>query len=86
MDGLEIIKVGESVEDVYGYTAVDSDLFLPRGMYKVDKGVDIIFDSGCTHVVAPHGADFVGHNMPVTKVINVLGTSVNIIGEETIVW
>ena len=32
LDELENIKVGENVEDMNGYTAVDSDLFLPRGI------------------------------------------------------
>ena len=31
------------------YTALEDYLFLQRGIYNSDKGVPIIFDSGCTH-------------------------------------
>ena len=57
LDGLEIIKTGKNMEDINGYTAVDTDLFLPKGLYKGEQGVEIIFDSGCTHAVTPREAD-----------------------------
>ena len=83
---MEIIKVGESVDEICGYTAVDSELFLPRGVYQSDKGVPIIFDYGYTHAVTPHAENFVRPVKPVIKVMNGLGAKVNITGEGTIVW
>ena len=38
------------LNDICTYIALDDDLFLPRGVYKIEKGVPIIPDSGCTHV------------------------------------
>ena len=43
--------------EIFAYTALDDDLFLPRGIYNSDKGVPIIFDSGCTHAVTPFKED-----------------------------
>ena len=40
--------------EISGFTAIDDDLFIPKGVYKDKTGVDIIFDSGCTHAVTPY--------------------------------
>ena len=79
-------SINDGFTDMNGYTAVDTDLFLPKGLYKGEKGVEIIFDSGCTHAVTPHEADFVGRIKPVTKVMNGLGANANITGEGTVIW
>ena len=90
MDGLEVFQVGEITNKIGNkigcYTAVDDDLFLPKGIYKADEGVPIIFDSGCTHAVTPYEEDFVGTIKPISKVMNGLGAQAKIIGEGTVLW
>ena len=60
LDGLEVIKVGEdasshpTIDIPGGYTALEDDLFVPNGYYTNKRdGIPVIFDSGCTHAVAP---------------------------------
>ena len=90
MDGLEVFQVGDMSNKmaykIGGYTAVDDDFFLPKGIYKADEGVPIIFDSGCTYAVTPHEEDFVETIKPVSKVMNGLGAQAKIIGEGTVLW
>ena len=83
LDGIEIVKVGEKKESSkdYGYTALENDLFLPKGVYNSEKGVPIIFDSGCTHAVTPYASDFIGKLTPVRKTMNGLGATTQITGE-----
>ena len=36
------------------FTALDDDLFAPRGYYVKKKyGIPVIFDSGCSHILTP---------------------------------
>ena len=46
----------------------------------------IIFDSECTHAVTPFEDDFVGKVKPVRKLMNGLGATAEVAGEETIIW
>ncbi len=86
-DELTAVDTDDGFPDLNnGFPAVDTDLFLPKGLYKGEKGVDIIFDSGCTHAVTPHETDFVGRVTPVAKVMNGLGAKANITGEGTVIW
>ena len=88
MNGIQILKVGKegTKTKISGYTAIDDDLFLPKGVYKNEKGVDIIFDSGCTHAVTPYTQDFVGPITPTSKSMNGLGATAKITGEGTVLW
>jgi hypothetical protein len=100
LDGLDVIKVkDERKEEEYlpvlntggaleftAYTALEEDLFLPRGIYSSDKGVPIIFDSGCTHAVTPYTEDFIGDIKPVKKLMNGLGATAEVVGEGTVLW
>ena len=83
------MKVGEKKESskvYYGYTVLEQDLFLPKGVYNSEKGVPIIFDSGCTNAVTPYASDFMGKLTPVSKPMNGLGATTQITGEGYVVW
>ena len=71
---------------LHALTALDDDLFGPRGYYGKEDGIPIIFDSGCTHALTPFEADFIGTITPVNKVMHGLGAAVNIVGEGIIGW
>ena len=77
LNGIEIVKIGEKKgsSEICGYTALENDLFLPKGVYNSEKGVLIIFDSGCTHAVTPYANDFIGKLTPVNKTMNGLGAT-----------
>ena len=81
-----IYSDGIITPDTCAYTSLENDLFLPRGIYNIDKGVSIIFDSGCTHAVTPFENYFVGKVKPVGKLMNGLGVTADIVGEETVLW
>ena len=74
------VRTKKNSIDICVNTVIDDDLFIPKGLYKSDKEVDIIFDSGCTHAVTPHAEDFVGILIPANKIMNGLGAKVKITG------
>ena len=63
----------------YGLTALDDNLFVPKGYYYNNKdGIPVIFDSGCNHAVAPIESDFIGKITPVHKQMNGLGATATV--------
>lgn len=52
------------------FTALEDDLFPPRGYYARIDDVPIIFDSRCTHTVTPFITDFIGRITLVDKRMN----------------
>ena len=63
-----------------GYTALEDDLFMPKGYYTTEKdGIPVIFDSGCTHAVAPVKTDFIGKITPINKLMNELGATIRVV-------
>ena len=46
----------------------------------------MIFDSGCTHAVAPVESDFVGEITSINKLMNGLEAIVNVVGVGTVGW
>ena len=101
VNGLEVINIGKnqweeeekyehefvSVHPTSGFTALDDDLFVPKGYYGNNKdGIPVIFDSGCNHAVAPIKSDFIGKITPVHKQINGLGATETVTGVGTAGW
>ena len=68
------------------YTALDDDLFLPRGRYVGKDGVPIIFDTGCSISVTPHKQDFVGTIRPMNKLMTGLSSKAEIKGAGKVKW
>lgn len=56
--GTDMIQVREDYKIDDASTALEDDLFLPRGYYKMSDGVPYTFDFGCTHAVTPFTSDF----------------------------
>ena len=70
-----------------GYTALEDDLFVPKGYYTNEKdGIPVIFDSGCTHAMAPVKTDVIGKITPTNKLMNGLGATVRVVGVGTVGW
>ncbi len=73
------------INKLNGYTALDDDLFVPKGYYIGDNdNIPVIFDSGYHHAVAPVESDFVGRITPYHKQMNGLGATVTIMGVGTV--
>ena len=65
----------------YVFTALDNDLFVPRGCYENKDGIPIMFYSDCTHDVTPHASCFIEKIISVNKLKNGLDASTNVLGE-----
>ena len=46
---------------------------------KKRDGIPVIFDSGCTHAVAPEKLDCIGKITPINKLMNGLGNPANMV-------
>ena len=87
-DGFVSIHNSEAPNNFLGgYTALEDDLFVPKGYYSNEGGgIPVIFDSGCTHALSPFESDFVGDITPINKLMNGLGATVNVVGVGTVGW
>ena len=68
------------------YTALDNDLFLPKGYYVGNDGVPIIFDTGYSISVIPHKQDFVDTIRPMNKLMTGLSSKAEIKGAGEVKW
>ena len=60
---------------------------MPKGYYTNEKdGIPVIFDSGCTHAMAPVKTDVIGKITPTNKLMNGLGATVRVVGVGTVGW
>ena len=66
------------------FTALEEDLFMPRGFYVGSGDKPVVFDSGCTMSITPFKEDFVGKIDPVQKTITGLSSTVEVEGEGTV--
>ena len=62
------------------YTALDSDLYLPKKCYVAVGGIPIIFDIGYSISIKPHKQDFVGTIQPMNKTMTGLSSSAAVKG------
>ena len=63
------------------FTAIDGDLYVPKGYYIQEDNTKIIFDSGCSVSIAPFTSDFVGPLLPSNKTIGELTGKAKVEGE-----
>ena len=58
-----------------GYAALKDDLFMHKGCYVDNKGLDVIFDSGCTIDVSSFRKYLIGEIQTVSKMMQGLGSA-----------
>ena len=68
------------------FTALDDDLFAPKGFYADNGDRPVVFDSGCSVSITPYKDDFVGKITHVKKTITGLSSTVQVEGEGTVLW
>ena len=67
------------------YTALNTYIFNPVGIYAQSDGTPVIFNSGCTIAVIMHTSDFV-NKTHVSKLMNGLGGTTKVIGGGVLNW
>ena len=61
-NGSELFLTNNNKHQIYNssYTALDDDLYGPKGYYLGADQIPVIFDSECTVAITPFTEDFVG--------------------------
>ena len=70
---------------ISSYTAIEEDLYSPKGYYIGIDHIPIIFDSGCTVAITPFIGDFVGPIQKCNKTIGGLTGKAVVSGEGKVI-